>query len=146
MGLILGLGALLVASTALIHGLLLAPAISSLGRARLHRAGRLCAAGLLMVAAQLVEAALYGGAFVLGAAHGLGNFAQTDGPMHWFDYLTFSLVNYTTLGLGDIYPRGPLRLLAGIEASNGFLMISCSAGFLHRLMAQPLPPIPRRDP
>jgi hypothetical protein len=34
---------------------------------------------------------------------------------------------YTSLGLGDIYPTGHLRFLAGIEALNGFLLISCSA-------------------
>jgi len=39
----------------------------------------------------------------------------------------FSVVNYSSLGLGDIYPTGHLRFPAGIEALNGFLLISCSA-------------------
>ncbi|MEQ8900570.1 MAG: ion channel [Roseovarius sp.] len=43
------------------------------------------------------------------------------------DFFYFSLVNYSSLGLGDIYPTGHLRFLAGVEALNGFLLISCSA-------------------
>jgi hypothetical protein len=33
----------------------------------------------------------------------------------------FSLVAYTTLGLGDVVPVQGWRLLAGMEAANGFL-------------------------
>jgi hypothetical protein len=33
----------------------------------------------------------------------------------------FSLVAYTTLGLGDVLPSPEWRLLAGMEAANGFL-------------------------
>lgn len=33
----------------------------------------------------------------------------------------FSLVAYTTLGLGDVVPAAGWRLLAGMEAANGFL-------------------------
>ena len=33
----------------------------------------------------------------------------------------FSLVAYTTLGLGDLVPSSEWRLLAGMEAANGFL-------------------------
>ena len=33
----------------------------------------------------------------------------------------FSLVAYTTLGLGDLVPSNDWRLLAGMEAANGFL-------------------------
>jgi voltage-gated potassium channel Kch len=35
--------------------------------------------------------------------------------------LYFSLVAYTTLGLGDIVPAPEWRLLAGMEAANGLL-------------------------
>lgn len=50
------------------------------------------------------------------------------------DTLHFSLVNYTSLGLGDIYPTGHLRFLAGVEPLNGFLLISCSAALIYPLM------------
>ena len=37
------------------------------------------------------------------------------------DALYFSLVAYTTLGLGDLVPAPGWRILAGMEAANGFL-------------------------
>ena len=43
------------------------------------------------------------------------------------DVFYFSLVSYTSLGLGDIVPTGHLRFVAGVEALNGFLLISCSS-------------------
>lgn len=37
------------------------------------------------------------------------------------DALYFSLVAYTTLGLGDLVPAQDWRILAGMEAANGLL-------------------------
>ena len=51
------------------------------------------------------------------------------------DVFYFSLVSYTSLGLGDIVPTGHLRLVAGVEALNGFLLISCSAAYLFLFMS-----------
>jgi hypothetical protein len=36
--------------------------------------------------------------------------------------------------LGDIAPLGPVRLLAGVEALNGLLMIAWSASFTYLSM------------
>lgn len=124
--------ALVVATTA-IHGLLLAPAIVRIEERRCGKACTLLISTLVIVVVHVAEAALYAWGFAVGASMGLGGFKETD-RMLWMDYLYFSLVNYNTLGLGDIYPTGHLRFLAGVEALNGFLMISCSAAFLHRLM------------
>lgn len=46
----------------------------------------------------------------------------------------FSAETYTTIGLGDIYPLGPLRLITGIEALNGLLLIGWSASFTYLAM------------
>jgi hypothetical protein len=46
-------------------------------------------------------------------------------------YLYFSAETYTSLGFGDIYPAGQIRLLAGIEALTGLLMISWTATFTY---------------
>lgn len=43
------------------------------------------------------------------------------------DYLYFSYATYTSLGLGDIYPEESIRLIVGIEALTGLLMIGWSA-------------------
>ena len=83
--------------------------------------------------AHLAEAALYATSFTLLDAFDLGGFkgGEADGFM---DIFYFSLVNYTSLGLGDIYPTGHSRFLAGLESLNGFLLISCSASFIFLLM------------
>ena len=51
-------------------------------------------------------------------------------------YLYFSAETYTTIGLGDIYPLGPLRLITGIEALNGLLLIGWSASFTYLAMQE----------
>jgi hypothetical protein len=45
----------------------------------------------------------------------LGVFASMEEAVY------FSLVAYSTLGLGDVVPAHEWRLLAGMEAANGFL-------------------------
>lgn len=50
-----------------------------------------------------------------------------DGSAH--DYLYISLVNYTTLGYGEIVPTGLLRTICGFEALIGLLMMAWSAAF-----------------
>ena len=49
----------------------------------------------------------------------------------WLDNIYFSAVVYTTLGLGDIAPRGPIRFMAGTEALTGFVLIAWSASFTY---------------
>jgi hypothetical protein len=46
----------------------------------------------------------------------------------------FSVVSYTTLGIGDIYPLEGQRLLAGVESLAGLLMITWSASFTYLTM------------
>ena len=41
----------------------------------------------------------------------------------------FSAETYTSLGFGDVTPLGPIRLLAGVEALNGLLLIGWSASY-----------------
>ena len=54
----------------------------------------------------------------------------------WMDYFYFSLINITTLGLGDVYPTGHLRALTGIESLTGFLLISRTAQFVYQAAKQ----------
>ncbi|GAB5488960.1 MAG: potassium channel family protein [Parasphingorhabdus sp.] len=50
------------------------------------------------------------------------------------DYFYFSVASYTTLGIGDITPMGSMRLVAGIEALTGLLLIAWSASFTYLMM------------
>jgi len=79
-----------------------------------------------LATAHIVEAGLYALGFSVGELMGIGGFEQENVDT-FMDVFYFSLVNYSSLGLGDIYPTDHLRFLAGVEALNGFLLISCSA-------------------
>ncbi len=46
-------------------------------------------------------------------------------------FLYFSSETYTTLGFGDIYPTGSLRLICGVESLVGLLMVSWTASFTY---------------
>jgi hypothetical protein len=48
--------------------------------------------------------------------------------------LYFSAETYTSLGYGDVVPGGELRLLAGMEALNGLLLIGWSASYTYIAM------------
>jgi hypothetical protein len=63
----------------------------------------------------------------------IGGFAGVHvfGPLSYF---YFSAETFTTLGLGDIYPTGPLRLLTSIEPINGLMLLGWSASFTYYLM------------
>jgi len=58
-----------------------------------------------------------------GALHGPGRVDE------FLDYVYFSAVIYTTLGLGDLVPSGSIRFLVGTQALVGFTLISWSAAF-----------------
>lgn len=61
------------------------------------------------------------------------------------DALYYSVVTFTTLGYGDFYPRGVGRVLAGIEALTGYVIL----GLLASTAASVLSPhsrAGRRDP
>ena len=50
-------------------------------------------------------------------------------PNSFSDYVYYSAVAYTTLGMGEIVPVGPIRFLTGMEAVGGLLLITWSASF-----------------
>lgn len=51
-------------------------------------------------------------------------------------FLYFSIETYTSLGFGDIYPFGQIRLIVGIEALTGLLMIGWTASFTYFEMSR----------
>jgi hypothetical protein len=91
---------------------------------------------LVLFFAHVVEIGCYALAYAwsveglkLGALKGL----EMHEPM---DYLYFSTVIYTSLGLGDVYPDGHIRFLTGIEALNGLFLIAWSASFTFLVMSR----------
>ena len=43
----------------------------------------------------------------------------------------YSFVTYTTLGFGDLIPKGHIRFLTGMEALTGLLLITWTASFMY---------------
>ena len=82
-------------------------------------------------AAHFVEIAIYGAALYVLIKHmGVGHLSGSL-PFSFENCLYFSAETYTSLGFGDITPAGPLRLLSGVEALNGLLLIGWSASFTY---------------
>jgi Ion channel len=86
-----------------------------------------------VIVLHLIEIALYGVGYWFGdVVVDIGEFAGR--AVTFRDYLYFSAETYTTLGLGDIYPVGDLRLIASIESLNGLLLLGWSASFTYLAM------------
>lgn len=84
--------------------------------------------------AHLTEASLY--AVVYYVMHGHLGLGTIDGALtqSLTDYFYFSITSYTTLGFGDVYPTGPLRIVAGIESLNGVVLIGWSTSYTYLAM------------
>ena len=95
-----------------------------------HRA-KLIVVILTTFIAHAGEIALYGAAlYALVAWYGAGDLVGTAG-FSLANCMYFSAESYTSLGFGDLTPDGPVRLLAGVEALNGLLLIGWSASFTY---------------
>lgn len=55
------------------------------------------------------------------------------------DAVYFSTVTFTTLGYGDIVLKDDWRVLSGIEAANGIILMGWSTAFLFEVMSQIYP-------
>jgi hypothetical protein len=131
---IFAVAALLISATVLVHY----EALRITGRVIRHLPIRPRPRILVVIfacfAAHLVEIILYAIAFA--ALHHSPRFGGIGGEVTAtaLDFLYFSITSFTTLGVGDVYPEGPLRILAGIESLNGFLLITWSASFTYLMM------------
>lgn len=91
---------------------------------------------LILVAAivsHLIHVGLFGFGFVMiEFEFGRG---ALNGPNSgtWEDAFYFAITSYTTLGIGDLYPTGQARLLSGIAALTGLVMVTWTASltYLH---------------
>lgn len=52
------------------------------------------------------------------------------------DALYFSTVSYTTVGFGDITLDHSCRMLSGVEAMNGFIVVGWTTAFIFEVISQ----------
>jgi hypothetical protein len=82
-------------------------------------------------AVHVTEVFAYAAAYYLLAQHaGIGTLGGAVVPS-FNASLYFSLETYSSLGYGDIVPSGALRMMAGVEALNGLLLLGWSACYAH---------------
>ena len=88
--------------------------------------------GILLLV-HIVEILWFAGGFYLGnEILELGNFTEKFEP-GFQDYLYYSLVTYSTLGLSEFSTVGHLKVMTGLESLTGFIMITWSASFLYTM-------------
>lgn len=127
---------LLVAMTSMFHLTILRWLSGGMARLAMTDQTRVFVIVIVMLLAHIVEISLYAGAYLLAEeVFSLGTFGglAVDRPL---DYLYFSIVTYTSLGLGDVFPGGHLRFLTGIETLNGLLLIAWSGSFIYLAMGR----------
>jgi len=119
----------LVLATMLIHFEVLRRTSAFLPRCGVAGQGRVLVVVLGAFTAHIIEVSLYAATFfVLEQWFSVGSLLGQQGR-DFMDYLYYSSVTYTTLGLGDVIPIGHLRVISGIESLNGLLLIGWSTSF-----------------
>lgn len=84
----------------------------------------------------VVEIWLFGVAFwLLLKAPGTGAVGSMS-AVSLLDAVYLSAETFTTVGVAELPPEGPVRFLAGTEALTGFILITWSASFLYLEMEQ----------
>jgi len=103
---------------------------------KLPRHPRIYVMILCILGAHILAVWLFGLAiFALVQWPAAGVIAGAD-PVRLLDAIYVSATTYSTLGFGDLVPKGPIRFLFGIEAVSGFVMITWSASFAYLEMAR----------
>jgi len=101
--------------------------------------GRTSAVRLIIIVvfafiAHLIEIVVYAVIYkLMTSVAGLGHLAG-EFNNRFIEFIYYSAVNYTTLGLGDIWPHGPIRCVTTIEAINGLFLIGWSVTFTYPIL------------
>lgn len=110
--------------------------LSALSRFTAHAGGERLTLALAMsglIAVHIVEVAMFGAAFYASVNYlKIGAFAA-EHSMTAMDYFYYAAETYSSLGYGDIYPLGDIRLLASITPLIGLLLLGWSGAFLSSL-------------
>lgn len=81
--------------------------------------------------AHILEIWVFAVAYYVLVQLGFGLLINQHGAVELLDYVYFSMTSFSTLGIGDLSPRGQLRFLAGMEALAGMVLITWTASFLY---------------
>ena len=82
----------------------------------------------------IVTVLVYGGLYYWMMRHDYGYLFHTSTQAHVHDlseYIYFSVVTYSSLGMDDVLPSGRVRFLSGAEVLNGMVLIAWSASYTY---------------
>lgn len=125
---------LLIAMATLIHYEMLGALNTGLPALRIPSRTKLLVVIFGTFTAHALEITLFGGTlFSLVKYMDVGSLTGTPG-FSLINCLYFSAETYTSLGFGDLTPVGPIRMIAGVEALIGLLLIGWSASYTYIAM------------
>lgn len=126
--------AILIALTVLIHYEVLSALNSKLPVLNIPGRTKLLVVIFMAFIGHALEMAIYG--ITLFGLIKYMDVGSLSGPAGFslVNCLYFSAETYTSLGFGDLTPIGPIRLVAGVEALNGLLLIGWSASYTYIAM------------
>jgi hypothetical protein len=82
------------------------------------------------------EILAYAGAYaLLLEVPGMGALGGDFGGT-WGDYVHFSGISFSTLGLSGIEAQGPIRLVGMMQSLGGFMVLTWSATFIYSMWEQ----------
>lgn len=89
-------------------------------------------AALILI--HVLEIGLYAAVYALAVGPmDMGGFVG-ERAMSRMDFFYYAAETYSSLGYGDIYPQGAVRVIASISPLNGVLLLAWSAAFLFSLV------------
>jgi voltage-gated potassium channel Kch len=124
----------LVVTTTIIHYEVLRLLNAGLPILQMPTRAKLIVVILVEFAAHTLEILLYAASYYALEYYFDTGTLGAPGQLGWLHYIYFSGETYTSLGYGDIVPHHMLRVLAGVEALNGLLLIGWSASYAYIAM------------
>ncbi|WP_233994291.1 potassium channel family protein [Erythrobacter litoralis] len=130
----LGISFVLIALTIAIHYEALRATSNWIVDLPIYPRARMIVVLAVAMVSHLVQVVLYAFAYLWMDAQGtMGDVGGVENPA-FADMFYFSITSYTTLGIGDLFPHGHIRLVSGIEALNGLVLVGWTASFTYLKM------------
>ncbi len=95
----------------------------------LHNRRRVLLSILLLLLLHVVQIWIFGLTYLWLLESGEYGSIEGISKASLVDSIYYSAMVYTTIGFGDLYPTGPIRLMTGMEGITGLTMITWSASF-----------------
>lgn len=136
------IGAALIALTSIVNYELLRYTWQLLPRMRGQPQLRILLVIVMVFLAHIIAIWIYAAAYwwiglheQLGEFYSAGMYDEATN-LDFVSALYFSSTTYSSLGIGDITPEGPIRMLVAAEVLNGLVLIGWSVSFTYLVMVK----------